>query len=67
MAKLGVVPIKADFTKPSDVISEWLQRFGKAGAVILAAQAAVRGAWHWVHGFGVPSCTDRSGRGMRML
>ena len=31
MAKLGVVPIKADFTKPSAVISEWLQRFGKAG------------------------------------
>ena len=31
MASLGVVPIRADFTKPSDVISDWLKRFGKAG------------------------------------
>ena len=43
MAKLGVVPIKADFTKPSDVISEWLQRFGKAGVpmyVVIPADPA---------------------------
>ncbi len=31
MGRLGVVPIKADFTRKSPVISEWLQRFGKAG------------------------------------
>jgi thiol:disulfide interchange protein DsbD len=31
MAQLGVVPIKADFTKPDAVISEWLRRHGKAG------------------------------------
>ncbi len=31
MARLGVVPLKADFTRRSTVISEWLKRFGKAG------------------------------------
>jgi thiol:disulfide interchange protein DsbD len=31
MAKQGVVPLKADFTKPDTVISEWLRRHGKAG------------------------------------
>ena len=31
MEEHGVVPIKADFTRPNPLISEWLQRFGKAG------------------------------------
>ena len=31
MAKRGVVPLKADFTRPNALISEWLQRHGKAG------------------------------------
>ena len=26
-----MIPVKADFTRPSEVISEWLQRHGKAG------------------------------------
>lgn len=31
MRKLGVVPIKADFTNPSDVIQAWLDRYEKGG------------------------------------
>jgi thiol:disulfide interchange protein DsbD len=43
MAKLGVVPIRADFTKPDPLISAWLQRHGKAGVpmyVVLPADPA---------------------------
>jgi hypothetical protein len=28
----------------------------------VAAHSGVRPVWHWVHGFGVPSETDRPGR-----
>ena len=31
MAELGVVPLKADWTRKDEVISRWLQRYGKAG------------------------------------
>ena len=31
MKKLGVVPIKADYTKPSALIDQWLERYGKGG------------------------------------
>lgn len=31
MAKLGVVPLKADFTRSNPLISAWLRRHGKAG------------------------------------
>jgi len=31
MKKLGVVPIKADYTKPSELIDQWLERYGKGG------------------------------------
>ena len=47
MAKLGVVPIRADFTKPDARISEWLQRHGKAGVpmyVVIPADPA-REVW----------------------
>jgi thiol:disulfide interchange protein len=43
MAKLGVVPIKADFTKPDPVISAWLKRYRKAGVpmyVVIPADPA---------------------------
>ena len=43
MAKLGVVPIRADFTKPNALISEWLARYGKGGVpmyVVLPADPA---------------------------
>ena len=31
MAQAGVVPLKADWTVRDPEITEWLQRFGKAG------------------------------------
>jgi thiol:disulfide interchange protein DsbD len=31
MKKLGVVPLKADYTRKSPLIFQWLQRYGKAG------------------------------------
>jgi thiol:disulfide interchange protein DsbD len=31
MVDLGVVPLKADWTRRDEVITEWLQRYGKAG------------------------------------
>ncbi|MEC8425344.1 MAG: disulfide bond formation protein DsbD, partial [Myxococcota bacterium] len=31
MVRLGVVPLKADWTRRDEVITEWLQRYGKAG------------------------------------
>ena len=31
MAELGVIPIKADYTRKNALITEWLQRFEKAG------------------------------------
>ena len=31
MARLGVIPLKGDFTAPNPVISRWLKRFRKAG------------------------------------
>jgi thiol:disulfide interchange protein DsbD len=43
MARLGIVPLKADFTRPNPVISEWLQRHGKAGVpmyVVIPADPA---------------------------
>lgn len=47
MAKHGVVPMKADFTKPNALISEWLQRHGKAGVpmyIVIPADPA-REVW----------------------
>lgn len=47
MAKLGVVPLKADFTRPNPVISAWLRRHGKAGVpmyVVIPADPA-REVW----------------------
>ena len=43
MEKLGVVPIKADFTNPSDLIQKWLDRYEKGGVpmyVVLPADPA---------------------------
>jgi len=43
MKKLGVVPIKADYTQPSDLITRWLERHGKGGVpmyVVLPADPA---------------------------
>jgi thiol:disulfide interchange protein len=43
MAKLGVVPIKADFTNGSDLIQQWLDRYEKGGVpmyVVLPADPA---------------------------
>lgn len=43
MKKLGVVPIKADYTQPSDLITKWLERYGKGGVpmyVVLPADPA---------------------------
>ena len=40
---------------------------GNQPSTACAAQAAVLSAWHWVQAFGVPSLSDRSGRGTRML
>ncbi len=40
---------------------------GYQPATISAAHSADRSVWHWVQAFGVPSDTDRSGRGTRML
>ena len=31
MKKLGVVPIKADYTQPSKLIDAWLERYGRGG------------------------------------
>jgi len=31
MAELGVVPLKADWTRRDEVITKWLRRYGKAG------------------------------------
>ena len=31
MAEHGVIPLKADWTRRDPVITEWLQRYGKAG------------------------------------
>ena len=31
MKKLGVVPIKADFTRPNELISTWLARYERGG------------------------------------
>ncbi len=31
MKRFGVVPIKADYTRKSPLIFQWLQRYGKAG------------------------------------
>ena len=31
MSKLGVIPLKADWTRRDEVITKWLQRHGKAG------------------------------------
>jgi thiol:disulfide interchange protein len=31
MAKHGVVPLKADWTRKDDVITKWLKRYGKVG------------------------------------
>ena len=31
MKEHGIVPLKADWTRRDPVITEWLQRFGKAG------------------------------------
>jgi len=31
MKKLGVVPIKADYTRPSEVIDRWLARYDRGG------------------------------------
>ena len=31
MKELGVVPLKADWTRKDQVITTWLQRYGKAG------------------------------------
>ena len=43
MKKLGVVPIKADFTAGGDLIQKWLDRYEKAGVpmyVVLPADPA---------------------------
>lgn len=43
MKKLGVVPIKADYTRPSDLITEWLARYERGGVpmyVVLPADPA---------------------------
>lgn len=43
MKKLGVVPIKADYTQPSDLITQWLERYEKGGVpmyVVLPADPA---------------------------
>ena len=43
MRKLGVVPIKADFTNGSDLIQKWLDRYQKGGVpmyVVLPADPA---------------------------
>lgn len=47
MAKLGVVPLKADFTRSNPLISAWLRRHGKAGVpmyVVIPADPA-REVW----------------------
>ena len=47
MAKLGVVPLKADFTRRNPLISEWLRRHRKAGIpmyVVIPADPA-REVW----------------------
>jgi thiol:disulfide interchange protein len=48
MAKLGVVPIKADFTKPNAVISDWLRRYGKAGVPMYVVLPADPGKDPWI-------------------
>ncbi len=43
MKKLGVVPIKADYTQPSDLIGKWLEKFERGGVpmyVVLPADPA---------------------------
>ena len=43
MLKLGVVPIKADFTNGSELIQSWLDRYEKGGVpmyVVLPANPA---------------------------
>ena len=45
MKKLGVVPIKADYTRPSDLITEWLARYERAGVpmyVVLPVDPATK-------------------------
>ena len=48
MAKLGVVPLKADFTKPNAVISAWLRKHGKAGVPMYVVIPADPGREVWL-------------------
>ena len=43
MKTLGVVPIKADYTQPSDLITQWLEKYERGGVpmyVVLPADPA---------------------------
>jgi len=48
MEKQGVIPLKADFTKPNAVISEWLKRHGKAGVPMYVVLPADPGKEAWI-------------------
>jgi thiol:disulfide interchange protein DsbD len=47
MKKLGVVPIKADYTQPSPLIDKWLERFGKGGVPMYVVLPADPGKEPW--------------------
>jgi thiol:disulfide interchange protein DsbD len=48
MAKLGVVPLRADFTGPDPLISAWLDRHQRAGVPMYVVIPADRGRDVWL-------------------
>ncbi len=48
MAKLGVVPLKADNTRPNALIDAWLRRFGKGGVPMYVLLPADPSREPWV-------------------
>jgi len=46
MAELGVIPLKADWTRRDEVITKWLRRYGKAGVPFYLVIPADRSREH---------------------
>ena len=48
MKKLGVVPIKADYIRRSELITEWLARYGRGGVPMYVVLPADPDKKPWV-------------------
>ena len=48
MKKLGVVPLKADFTRPDELISKWLARYERGGVPMYVVLPADPGREPWL-------------------